>query len=267
MQLFPVSFTYFVIILGKFNQIKRVEFSPKKRPQEHQPALKTSDMALARLARTGFRRSGGAINNCANEKDVVFESVLTQKCSSPCVENVLVSGNPSHLSNIKKAHQMNFWCRGIRISPQSHFPQAERIVEDSDPVCESPRYPTLEATKPGEKPRVVVLGTGWAACRFLKGLDTKIYDVVCISPRNHMVFTPLLASTTVGTLEFRSVAEPVGRIQTALSKDPNSFFYLASCTGVDTDKHEVSTSSSFIFRNVEYCHKSMITTFSNLKLD
>lgn len=205
----------------------------------YQPALRTSDMALARLARTGFRRSGGAINNSANEKDVFFEGVLTRKCSSPCVENVLVSGNPSHLSNIRKAGQINFWSRGIRISPQSHFPQAERIVEESDPVHESPQYPTLEATKPGEKPRVVVLGTGWAACRFLKGLDTKIYDVVCISPRNHMVFTPLLASTAVGTLEFRSVAEPVGRIQTALSKDPNSFFYLASCTGVDTDKHEV----------------------------
>lgn len=29
------------------------------------------------------------------------------------------------------------------------------------------------------------------------------------SPRNHMLFTPLLASTTVGTLEFRSIAEPV----------------------------------------------------------
>jgi NADH:ubiquinone reductase (non-electrogenic) len=102
------------------------------------------------------------------------------------------------------------------------------------------RYAGLEATKPGEKPRVVVLGTGWAACRFLKGLDTRIYDVVCISPRNHMVFTPLLASTCVGTLEFRSVAEPVGRIQEALARDPNSYFFLASCTGVDTNKHEVS---------------------------
>jgi NADH:ubiquinone reductase (non-electrogenic) len=49
-----------------------------------------------------------------------------------------------------------------------------------------------------------------------------------------------LASTCVGTLEFRSVAEPVGRIQEALARDPNSYFFLASCTGVDTNKHEVS---------------------------
>lgn len=54
-----------------------------------------------------------------------------------------------------------------------------------------------------------------------------------------MVFTPLLASTCVGTLEFRSVAEPVSQIQEALAKDPNSYFFLASCTGIDAEKHEV----------------------------
>ncbi|CAN1221968.1 Internal alternative NAD(P)H-ubiquinone oxidoreductase A1, mitochondrial [Linum grandiflorum] len=70
----------------------------------------------------------------------------------------------------------------------------------------------------------------------MKGLDTKIYDVVCISPRNHMVFTPLLASTCVGTLEFRSVAEPVNRIQPALASAPDSYFYLASCLGVPEEE-------------------------------
>nr|GFC83106.1 internal alternative NAD(P)H-ubiquinone oxidoreductase A1, mitochondrial-like [Tanacetum cinerariifolium] len=118
-----------------------------------------------------------------------------------------------------------------------------RVPKDfSDSKTDKSRYASLEATKPGDKPRVVILGTGWAACRFLKGLDTTIYDVVCISPRNHMVFTPLLASTCVGTLEFRSVAEPVGRVQSALASDPNSYFYLASCTSIDTNKHEVSIS-------------------------
>ncbi|PIA59465.1 hypothetical protein AQUCO_00400384v1 [Aquilegia coerulea] len=97
----------------------------------------------------------------------------------------------------------------------------------------------LEPTKPNEKPRVVVLGSGWAGCRLMKGLDTNIYDVVCVSPRNHMVFTPLLASTCVGTLEFRSVAEPIGRIQPAISTAPGSYFFLANCKGIDTDKHEI----------------------------
>jgi NADH:ubiquinone reductase (non-electrogenic) len=54
-----------------------------------------------------------------------------------------------------------------------------------------------------------------------------------------MVFTPLLASTCVGTLEFRSVVEPVSRIQPALATRPGSYFFLASCTGVDARKREV----------------------------
>ncbi|KAK4408411.1 Internal alternative NAD(P)H-ubiquinone oxidoreductase A1, mitochondrial [Sesamum angolense] len=101
------------------------------------------------------------------------------------------------------------------------------------------KYPGLGPTKGDEKPRVVVLGSGWAGCRLIKDIDTKIYDVVCVSPRNHMVFTPLLASTCVGTLEFRSVAEPIGRIQPAISREPGSYFFLANCTGVDFQNHQI----------------------------
>ncbi|KAE8711390.1 Internal alternative NAD(P)H-ubiquinone oxidoreductase A1 [Hibiscus syriacus] len=97
----------------------------------------------------------------------------------------------------------------------------------------------LGPTKPDEKPRVVVLGSGWAGCRLMKGLDPNLYDIVCVSPRNHMVFTPLLASTCVGTLEFRSVAEPIARIQPSISSAPGSYFFLANSTAVDTENHEV----------------------------
>jgi len=40
-------------------------------------------------------------------------------------------------------------------------------------------------------------------------LDSSLFEVVCISPRNHMLFTPLLASSAVGTLDFRSITEPI----------------------------------------------------------
>ncbi|KAG8385612.1 hypothetical protein BUALT_Bualt03G0063200 [Buddleja alternifolia] len=195
-------------------------------------------MALARIARNGYRRTGGAMRNYA-----LSDESSAPKCPSlfggnitAFHKNITPCGNPSFLSSMAG---MNSGSRGMRTTPQNQFAHAQRVTVESDAEDESSRYPTLEATKPGEKPRVVVLGSGWAACRFLKGLDTKVYDVVCISPRNHMVFTPLLASTCVGTLEFRSVAEPVSQIQTALAKDPNSYFFLASCTDVDTDKHEV----------------------------
>ena len=126
---------------------------------------------------------------------------------------------------------------------------AERVsdkeTEPSNPRQLAPAsdYVGLPATKPNQKPRVVVLGSGWAACRLLKDLDTGTYDVVCISPRNHMVFTPLLASTCVGTLEFRSVAEPVRTIQPALARGPDSYYFLAQCTDIDPANRQVHCES------------------------
>ncbi|XP_039020120.1 internal alternative NAD(P)H-ubiquinone oxidoreductase A1, mitochondrial-like [Hibiscus syriacus] len=193
-------------------------------------------MALARFTRSGLRRSGGTVGNYMTERNTFSERVSDHKTFFPSPEKSNVHSNltcPSTTEN-----HISFWSRGIRTTPHHQSKLAERL-EELELEHDETRYPGLEATKPGEKPRVVVLGTGWAACRFLKGLDTRIYDVVCISPRNHMVFTPLLASTCVGTLEFRSVSEPVSRIQSALATSPNSYFYLASCISLDTTNHEV----------------------------
>ena len=60
-----------------------------------------------------------------------------------------------------------------------------------------------------KRKKLVILGTGWAGYSLLKHVDKKLFDVVVVSPRNHFLFTSLLASTTVGTLEFRSIIEPV----------------------------------------------------------
>ena len=51
--------------------------------------------------------------------------------------------------------------------------------------------------------RVVILGSGWGGYRLAKDLDKSKFDVTVVSPRNHFLFTPLLPSTSVGTLEFR----------------------------------------------------------------
>lgn len=64
----------------------------------------------------------------------------------------------------------------------------------------------------GKKKRVVVLGTGWAGTSFLKGLKNSSYDVQVISPRNFFAFTPLLPSVTCGTVEARSIVEPIRNI-------------------------------------------------------
>ncbi|KAK7413948.1 hypothetical protein QQZ08_012558 [Neonectria magnoliae] len=62
------------------------------------------------------------------------------------------------------------------------------------------------------KERIVVLGSGWAGYALARTLSPSKSSRVLISPRSHFVFTPLLASTAVGTLEFRAVIEPVRRL-------------------------------------------------------
>ncbi|KAG2447458.1 hypothetical protein HYH02_007781 [Chlamydomonas schloesseri] len=91
--------------------------------------------------------------------------------------------------------------------------------------------------------RLVVLGSGWAAARLLHDIDISLWDLTVISPRNHMVFTPLLASTTVGTLEPRSVAVHLHDIQPGLSR-PSSGLFIAEAQSVDTASRTVTCRSA-----------------------
>lgn len=58
--------------------------------------------------------------------------------------------------------------------------------------------------------------TGWAGYTLARDLDSSKYQVVVVSPRSYFVFTPLLASTSTGTLEFRTALEPVRSRRTAV---------------------------------------------------
>lgn len=62
------------------------------------------------------------------------------------------------------------------------------------------------------KPKLVILGTGWGSVALLKSLNAGEYHVTVVSPSNHFLFTPMLPSATVGTLELRSLVEPVRKI-------------------------------------------------------
>ena len=59
------------------------------------------------------------------------------------------------------------------------------------------------------RPTIVVLGSGWAAHALLKVADTYKLRIIVVSPSNHFVFTPMLASASVGTVEYRSMTEAV----------------------------------------------------------
>ena len=69
--------------------------------------------------------------------------------------------------------------------------------------------PEINSSPDDTRPTIVVLGSGWAAHALLKVADTTKLRLVVISPTNHFVFTPMLASASVGTVEYRSMTEAV----------------------------------------------------------
>ncbi|WVZ26491.1 hypothetical protein V8G54_005035 [Vigna mungo] len=93
-----------------------------------------------------------------------------------------------------------------------------------------------EAAVP-EKKKVVVLGTGWAGTSFLKNLNNPRYEVHVVSPRNYFAFTPLLPSVTCGTVEARSIVEPVRNIFRKKTVDIQ--FSEAECLKIDSANRKV----------------------------
>ncbi|KAJ8901940.1 hypothetical protein NDN08_004142 [Rhodosorus marinus] len=89
------------------------------------------------------------------------------------------------------------------------------------------------------KPKLVVLGTGWASVALMRRIDTKLYDVQCISPRNYFLMTPLLPSVSVGTVETRTVVEPVRPLV-----GTNIKFLEAECVDIDPEKKRVVCQST-----------------------
>jgi NADH dehydrogenase FAD-containing subunit len=85
----------------------------------------------------------------------------------------------------------------------------------------------------GGSDRVVVLGSGWAGFQIALNADKNL-PLTVVSPNNHFVFTPLLASTAVGTLEFRCIQEP---IRTVLG--PKGQFIQAKARSLDPDNKKI----------------------------
>ena len=91
----------------------------------------------------------------------------------------------------------------------------------------------LSSIRNKQRPRIVVIGSGWAGNTLARRLKKDLYDVRLISPANHFLFTPLLPSTAVGTLEFRAIQEPVRTIQ-GLGE-----YYQAKAMDLDTENQFV----------------------------
>ncbi|KAF2140544.1 uncharacterized protein K452DRAFT_230359 [Aplosporella prunicola CBS 121167] len=99
------------------------------------------------------------------------------------------------------------------------------------------RNPADQPDPDPSKKTLVILGTGWGSVSLLKKLDTENYNVVVISPRNYFLFTPLLPSCTTGTIEHRSIMEPIRNF--LRHKKAAVKYYEAEATKVDYEKKVV----------------------------
>ncbi|KAJ1573089.1 hypothetical protein NDA12_005165 [Ustilago hordei] len=80
-------------------------------------------------------------------------------------------------------------------------------------LCSYPEDEQDELSKKlAGKERLVIVGGGWAAVGLLKSLDPEKYNVTLISPNNYYLFNPLLPSAAVGTVEPRSLIEPIRKL-------------------------------------------------------
>lgn len=84
-----------------------------------------------------------------------------------------------------------------------NLPILDVFIDDDD--C-------AEMKEQRDKPKLVILGGGWGSVALLKGLNPDDYHVTVISPANYFLFTPMLPSATVGTLQLKSLVEPIRRI-------------------------------------------------------
>lgn len=108
---------------------------------------------------------------------------------------------------IEHATQSDIDVSSLALQPRrggpKNLPIAEVFIDDED----------SEARRRNkDKPRLVILGGGWGGVALLKELNPDDYHVTVVAPTNYFLFTPMLPSATVGTLELRSLVEPIRRI-------------------------------------------------------
>lgn len=97
-----------------------------------------------------------------------------------------------------------------------------------------------ENPEKAEKPRLVVLGSGWGAISLIQHLEEEGHNCLVVSPTNYFLFTPLLPSATVGTVDLRSLVEPVRK----LLKPSGSQFIEGEATDIDFNRKMISVTGN-----------------------
>ncbi len=105
---------------------------------------------------------------------------------------------------------------------------------------------TALATRPRTRPRVVILGGGFAGISAAKELAGHDVDVTLIDRRNHHVFQPLLYQVALAVLSPADIAQPIRGI---LSAQRNVEVLMDEAVGFDLEKRIVKLQTA---SDIEY---------------
>lgn len=114
------------------------------------------------------------------------------------------------------------------------------IYRELHPGQQNSQSSTFENGSP--KKRLIILGTGWGAVSLLQSMDTTLYNVTVVSPRNYFLFTPFLTSTPVGAIDINSIMEPIRHILRSAKGEVK--FLEASATDIDPENKTIKVVNS-----------------------
>ena len=123
------------------------------------------------------------------EKYALRDGPVVPMVEEPAETTIATSGVADEESEAAKLKK-----RMERLTSRRSYPLflAEKAAELVESII-----PTKQDDPPAKKEKIVILGTGWGAVSFLKTIDTNIYDVTVISPRNYFLFTPMLGESII----------------------------------------------------------------------
>jgi hypothetical protein len=136
--------------------------------------------------------------------------VLTTKYQAEKDPSVnLLSSELSVWKNLRKVPEHEVGVLPLDIILQRTWDTVEDIWQHLRRVPVEKGWAELSPESELTRKTIVVLGSGWGAHALLKVADCQKLRLIVISPSNHFVFTPMLASAAVGTVEYRSMTEAV----------------------------------------------------------
>jgi NADH dehydrogenase len=100
--------------------------------------------------------------------------------------------------------------------------------------------PQAGKTPPTTRPRVIIIGGGFAGLNAALGLAHVPVDVTLIDRRNHHTFQPLLYQVALAVLSPADIAQPIRAI---LRDQPNVAVLMDEVVGIDTSARSVTCAS------------------------